>query len=116
MILRIRPVLSVQYGKNTRLLNNALGPNGFYGTFVVNAHNDQGKTPIVPDVLSAAQSRGVPIISSFLQLLTWLDGRNSSSFGSISWSGNTLSFNVSQAAGARNLAAMSPKQVESVGH
>ena len=76
------------------LLNNALGPNGFYGAFVVNAHNDQGSYPgIAPDVLSSAQSRGVPIISA-LQLLTWLDGRNSSSFGSISWSGNTLSFNV----------------------
>ena len=90
------------------LLNNALGASGFYGAFVVNAHNDQGSYPgIAPDVMSSAQSRGVPIISS-LQLLTWLDGRNSSSFGSISWSGNTLTFNITQATGARNLQAMLP--------
>ena len=90
------------------LLNNALGASGFYGAFVVNAHNDQGSYPgIAPAVMSSAQSRGVPIISS-LQLLTWLDGRNSSSFGSISWSGNTLTFNITQATGARNLQAMLP--------
>ena len=90
------------------LLDNALGANGFYGAFVVNAHNDQGSYPgIAPYVISSAQSRGVPIISS-LQLLTWLDGRNSSSFGAITWSGNTLSFNITQAAGARNLRALLP--------
>jgi len=90
------------------LLNNALGATGYYGAFVVNAHNDQGSYPgIGPDVISSAQNHGVPIISA-QQLLTWVDGRNASSFGSITWSGNTLTFNITQAAGARNLQAMLP--------
>ena len=91
-----------------KLLDNALGATGFYGAFVVNAHDDQGSYPgIAPNVVSSAQSRGVPIISS-LQLLTWVDGRNSSSFGAITWSGNTLTFNITQATGARNLQALLP--------
>jgi hypothetical protein len=45
---------------------------------------------------------------SALQMLTWLDGRNNSSFGSLAWSGNTLSFKITQATGARNLQAMLP--------
>ena len=90
------------------LLANALGATGYYGAFVVNAHNDQGSYPgIAPDVISSAQSRGVPIVSA-LQMLTWLDGRNSSSFGSLTWSSNTLSFTITQAPGARNLRGMLP--------
>ena len=98
------------------LLNNALGPNGFYGAFVVNAHNDQGSYPgIAPDVISSAQSRGVPIISA-LQLLTWLDGRNSSSFGSISWSGNTLSFNINASSWSTKSAGDASHATDRVGH
>ena len=41
-------------------------------------------------------------------MLDWLDGRNSSSFGSISWSGNTLAFTVSVGAGANGLQAVVP--------
>jgi len=90
------------------LLDNALGATGYYGAFAVNAHNDQGSYPgIAPDVISSAQSRGVPIVSS-LQMLTWLDGRNSSFFGSLAWSGNTLSFTITQATRARNLRAILP--------
>jgi hypothetical protein len=90
------------------ILDNAVGTSGYFGAFVVQAHDDQGSYPgIAPDVVASAQSRGVPIISS-LQLLTWLDGRNSSAFGALTWSGNTLSFNITQAAGARNLVALLP--------
>ena len=90
------------------LLANAVGAAGYYGVFVVNAHNDQGSYPgIAPYVVSSAQGHGVPVISA-LQLLTWLDGRNSSSFGSLTWSSNTLSFSITQAPGARNLRAMLP--------
>ena len=42
------------------------------------------------------------------QLLTWLDGRNSSSFGSLSWNGSSLSFTIVVGTGARNLRAMVP--------
>ena len=90
------------------LLANALGATGYYGAFVVNAHNDGGSYPgIGPDILSSAQAVGVPIVSA-QQMLTWLDGRNTSSFGSVSWSGSTLSFTVSVGTGANNLMALLP--------
>jgi hypothetical protein len=90
------------------LLANALGSTGYYGAFVVNAHNDAVDYPgIGPDIISSAQAVGVPLVSS-QQMLTWLDGRNTSSFGSVSWSGNTLSFTVSVGAGANNIMAMLP--------
>jgi len=90
------------------LLDNAVGATGYYGAFVVQAHNDVGSYPgIGPDVVSSAQAHGVPIVSS-QQLLTWLDGRNGSSFGSLSWSTNSLSFTIAVGTGARNLQAMLP--------
>jgi hypothetical protein len=50
----------------------------------------------------------VPVISS-RQLLTWLDGRNSSSFTALSWAGNTLSFNVTVRTGGTGLQVMVPR-------
>jgi hypothetical protein len=97
------------------LLDNALGTTAYYGAFVVNAHNDNNSNSypgIATDVIASAQSRGVPIVSA-LQLLTWLDGRNTSSFGSLSWNSNTLSFNITQATAARNLQAMLPANAPS---
>jgi hypothetical protein len=41
-------------------------------------------------------------------MLTWIDGRNNSSFGNISWAGNVLSFTVTAASGSTNLRAMLP--------
>jgi hypothetical protein len=90
------------------IVANAVGSSGYYGAFVVQAHDDQGSYPgIAPDVVSSAQANGVPIVSS-LQMLTWLDGRNTSFFSSLSWSGNTLSFNITAGNGARNIQAMLP--------
>ena len=91
-----------------RLLDNALGANGYYGAFVMNAHNDQGTYPgDIGTIVASAQARGVPVVSS-LQMLQWLDARNGSSFGSITWSGNTLTFSITAAAGANGLQAMLP--------
>ena len=90
------------------VLDNAVGATGYYGAFVVQAHNDQNSYPgIASDVVTSARAHGVPIVSS-QQMLTWLDGRNSSSFGSLSWSGNSLSFTIVVGTGARNLQAMVP--------
>lgn len=80
------------YTINT-LLDRALGAEGYYGAFVINAHTDLPQIPESDAVLASALPRNVPIVSS-KQLLDWLDFRNSSSFGSLSWSGNTLSFTV----------------------
>jgi hypothetical protein len=89
------------------LLDNAIGPNGFYGAFAANMHTDTVESPGSDSIVASAQSRGVPIISS-LQMLNWLDGRNSSSFGSFSWDGSVLNFAVSAATAANNLQAMLP--------
>jgi hypothetical protein len=52
---------------------------------------------------------GVSPISA-QQLRAWLDGRNSSSFGNLAWSGTRLEFSITVGAGADNLYAMIPNQ------
>ena len=86
------------------LLDNALSGNGYYGVFTANMHNDGGTYPGpgANQIVASAQARGVPIVSS-LQMLQWLDGRNGSSFGSLAWSGNVLSFSITVGANANNL-------------
>ena len=59
------------------------------------------------NLISSAQAHGVPLISG-KQLVTWLDGRNASSFANVSWSANTLSFGISVGAGANGLTGMLP--------
>jgi len=89
------------------LLDRALGSDGFYGAFVINAHTDLATIPESDAVIASAPARGIPIVSS-KQMMDWLDGRNSSSFDSLNWSGNTLSFNVTAGSGANNLRGMLP--------
>lgn len=87
------------------MLDRALGAEGYYGLF--GTHDDYRDTAFLDNIVAAAASRGVPIISA-QQALTWLDGRNASTFDAISWSGNTLAFGITAATGARNLRAMLP--------
>ena len=89
------------------LLDNALGPQGYYGVFTANMHNDSDTSDGADAIVASALARGVPVVSA-RQMLTWLDGRNNSSFGAISWSGNKLSFTIDHAAGANGLRAMVP--------
>ena len=89
------------------LLDNALGPKGYYGAFTANMHTDSATTPQNDALIASATSRGVPIVSS-KQMLDWTDGRNGSSFGSISWNANTLSFTVGVGTGANGLTGMLP--------
>jgi len=91
------------------LLDNALGANAYYGTFVANMHTDSATSSGWAAIVNSAQDRQVPIISA-KQLLTWLDGRNGSSFGSVGWSGNVLTFSVTVAAGANGLKVMIPTE------
>ena len=49
----------------------------------------------------------MPLVSA-KQMLTWLDGRNASSFGAIAFNGGTLSFTVTKDASANGLQAMLP--------
>jgi hypothetical protein len=89
------------------LLANALGPAGYYGAFVANLHTDQPTTFPSDQVLTSALARGVPLITA-RQLLTWLGGRNGSSFSAIARSGNTLTFTVNVGSGANGLTALLP--------
>ena len=49
-------------------------------------------------------------------MLTWLDGRNTSSFGNLSWNGNTLGFTVTPGTGANGLQAMLPTHSSATGN
>jgi hypothetical protein len=98
------------------LLNGATGANGYYGVFTANMHTDNGNNgnnlndtsgAKAAQIVASAQAHGVPVVSS-AQMLTWIDGRNNSSFANIAWSGSALSFTVNQAAGANGLRGMLP--------
>jgi WD40 repeat protein len=89
------------------LLDRALGAKGYYGAFTVNAHTDFPQIPEADAVVDSALARGVPIVSS-KQMLDWLDGRNSSSFGAMAWNGNALTFTVTPGTGANGLQAFIP--------
>ena len=80
---------------------------GYYGAFIANMHTDSATTPQSDALIASAQSRGVPIVSG-KQMPTWIDGRNASSYGDVSWSNSTLSFTVSVGAGATGLTGMLP--------
>ena len=94
------------------LLDNATGSAGYYGVFCANMHTDfnsvgnpgrDGSDAII----ASAIARQIPVISA-KQMLTWLDGRNTSSFGSMSWSSNNLNFTITVGSGAYNLQSMVP--------
>jgi hypothetical protein len=70
-------------------------------------HTDDPDSPGADAIIAAAQARGVPVVSA-RQMLTWLDGRNTSSFQALSFSGGRLSFSVAQGAGATGLQGMLP--------
>lgn len=96
------------------LLDNAIGAPGYYGVFTVNMHTDISNYPSAAAphpgavaIIDAAKARGVPVVSA-KQMLTWIDGRNNSSFDLTSWSGGVLGFSINAAPGSRNLNAMVP--------
>lgn len=96
------------YSINT-LLDRALGPEGYYGVLTVNAHLDAGNSDVSDAVIASAQARGVPVVTA-KQMLTWLDGRNGSAFGSLNWNGSSLQFTITPGNGANGLQALLPNQ------
>lgn len=70
------------------VLDRALGAEGYYGAF--GTHYDFSDT-FDQQLIAAAQSRGVPLVSG-QQMLNWSDARNNSTLGAPTWSGNNLSF------------------------
>jgi hypothetical protein len=89
------------------LLSNALGANEYYGAFTANMHTDKPESAGSDAIVAAARSRGVPIISAG-QMLTWLDGRNGSSFKKLAWDNNRLEFTVSVGEGGNGIHTLIP--------
>jgi hypothetical protein len=89
------------------LLDRALGAEGYYGVYTVNAHTDFAIIPESTTVIASAKARGVPVVSS-RQMLNWLDGRNASSFGSFTWNGSTLGFSIAAGPATNGIQAMLP--------
>jgi hypothetical protein len=93
------------------LLDNAVGPNGFYGAFGANMHTDFSPHPGAEAIVASALARSVPVIS-YKQLLTWTDGRNSSTIRGMDWNAGTgvFTFITTVGAGADGLQTMLPVQ------
>ena len=89
------------------LLDQALGPQGYFGVFTANMHTDTEASDGSDAIIASAQLRGVPIVSG-RQMFEWLDGRNGAAFGGITWSVDPLRFTVGVAAGVNGLEAMLP--------
>lgn len=86
------------------LLDNATGASGYYGIF--GSHYDMSNS-YDATLLASAKSRNIPMISS-KQVLTWLDGRESSVFSSFTGADGLFGFTIAAAEGANNLKAMLP--------
>jgi hypothetical protein len=88
------------------LLDKALGPEGFYGVFGARYDYTDGFDTRLFD---SAKAHDVSLISA-QQLLTWLDGRNSSSFGNRTMNLGRLTFKITVGEGANNLYVIVPSQ------
>jgi hypothetical protein len=92
------------------LLDNAVGPLGYYGAFGANMHTDNPSLHLGAEaIVLAAQARSVPVIS-YKQMLDWTDGRNASTIRGLAWSSGTLTFVTTVGAGANGLQAILPTQ------
>jgi hypothetical protein len=89
------------------VLDNAVGPRGFYGTFMCNVHHEYDSDHVAEDIVGSAQAHGVPVISA-QQLLTWVDGRNRSVVRDLAWGGGVVAFTVVAGDGARGLSTLVP--------
>jgi hypothetical protein len=100
--------LSLPYAIDA-MLDKAIGAEGYYGAINCNMHTTSVVHSGSDAIVASALARGIPIVSG-RQMAEWLDGRNGSSFGSLAWGSNALSFTIAAAAGSRNMKAMLPTQ------
>ncbi len=87
------------------LIDNATGPSGFYGVFSMNMHTDTAIHVGSNEIVTYAVSKSIPVVSA-KQMLTWVDNRNNTVFGPMSWTNHQLSFAVITS--AHNLQVMVP--------
>ncbi|WP_189606413.1 Ig-like domain-containing protein, partial [Salinimicrobium marinum] len=90
-----------------QLLDKALGQEGYYGMFCANMHTDDDYSDGSEKIIASAMSRGVPVISA-KQVLTWMDGRNASSYEVNQWDGQVLDFSLQVSGEAHKLETMLP--------
>src|SRR5205814_2563188 len=95
------------------LLDNAVGPSGFFGAFTANMHTDYSASDGSDAIVSSALARNVPIVSA-KQMLTWLDARNGSKIGPVTWTGSAIQFTVTPAANATGLQLMVPTRAGTI--
>jgi hypothetical protein len=86
-------------------LDNTINSNGFYG--VIGTHYDTSGSNYYQQLIDAAVSRNIPLISAD-QLVTWKDALNSSTFANVSSSASRLTFDVRVAEGGEGMQAMIP--------
>ena len=96
------------------LLDRAIGAQGYYGAFVANIHTDGSTESQAAAIVASAQARSVPVVSA-KQMLTWLDGRNASSFANFAWSSGVLGFDVVAGRRARRACAACCRRVWTTG-
>jgi hypothetical protein len=89
------------------LLDDALGPQGYYAVITANMHTDMGNHPGANAIVAAATARGVPVISA-RQLLDWLNRRDAATFDDVAYSAGKLRFTIAAPNGAGGLQAMLP--------
>ena len=97
--------LDITYSINT-LLDNAIN-KGYYGAFVMNMHTDTAMHIGSDQIITAAMTRQVPVISS-RQMLTWLDNRNATDLSHVAWDNVTKTLSFTLITNAHNLQVMVP--------
>ena len=103
---RVRPGVPGHDGRAPRQGARAAG---YSGIFAVNVHTDHPEHTGAEAMIAAALAHAVPVISE-KQLLTWVDGRNSSTIRGLVWNAGTLTFGTSVGSGANGLQTLLPTQ------
>jgi hypothetical protein len=88
------------------LLDNAIN-KGYYGAFVMNMHTDTAMHIGSDQIITAAMTRQIPVVSS-RQMLTWLDNRNGTDFSHVAWDNVTKTLTFTLITNAHNLQVMVP--------
>ncbi|MEJ0083002.1 MAG: hypothetical protein WDM78_19090 [Puia sp.] len=88
------------------LLDNAIN-KGYYGAFVMNMHTDTAMHIGSDQIIAAAMTRQIPVITS-KQMLTWLDNRNGTVFSHVAWDNVTKTLSFTVTTNAHNLQVMVP--------
>ena len=82
------------------LLDNALGPLGYYGVFTANMHTDSASSSGADAIVASAQARNVPVVSRHARCSTGSTAATRRRSARSAWSGHVLTFSVTAGAAA----------------